>query len=345
MSTPGLITAGDYSYLSVEDLRLAFAVLIQGSVVDEVTGGPLHARLTVSASHPAALAKGFGGSLWCVSGYPEQVFPALPDDLTVSLSCPGYRPATVLVNVPASAVFPFDAGAIAMRPEPVRLQGRVVQVAGARDPIDGAAITTPTPDLTLLRTPIHLDHAAGVTVRRRALNAAVPATTVATSAFGGATTLLLNDVSTIAAGAILQLGSDRDMEFVIVSSVEATLNTVTLAGPIRRSLPAGSPVQRVTKGGVGTSQTLTRSALAGDGLLRLSGTLPEGTIEILDGASTEYAITGALTDARGYYRLDGVGGAVLFELQASAPTFVTQTTGVALDYTAPVNITDFRMSH
>jgi hypothetical protein len=168
---------------------------------------------------------------------------------------------------------------------------------------------------------------------------------VSAAAFGGAATLVLNDVSTIAPNAVLQLGIDRNMEFAIVASVDAALNIVTLTTPVRRSLPAGSPVQRVNKGGVGTSQTLTRSALAGDGLLRLSGTLPEGTIEILDGASTEYAVTGALTDARGYYRLDGVGGAVLFDLQASAPTFVTQSTGVALDYTEPVNVTDFRMSH
>ena len=345
MSVPHIVTADDLTYQAIDELVLTYTVLVQGAVRDEVTGGPLHARVTASADHPEAVAKGFEGSLWCVAGYAEQVFPTLPASLTVTLSAPGYRNATVTLNLPSGTVFPFDGGTVLLRPDPVRMQGRVVEVVGARNPIAGAAVTAANPNLLLLRTPVHLDHTAGVAVRQRALNPAGSVKQLTAAALGGSTRLTLTNTTGVVANAVLQLGTDRDAEYVVVTAADPVTGNVDLAAPLRRSLAAGATVQRVTKGALGASQTLSRDALAGDGLLVLSGSLPDGTVEVFDGGNSEYAVTGALTDARGYYRLDGVGGVVALDLQAAAPTYVTQEVSVVLDYAAPVNITDFRLAH
>jgi hypothetical protein len=81
MSAPHAVTANDLAYQAVDELVLTYTVLVQGAVRDAVTGGPLHARVAASADHPEALAKGFEGSLWCVAGYVEQVFPHCPPAL------------------------------------------------------------------------------------------------------------------------------------------------------------------------------------------------------------------------------------------------------------------------
>ncbi len=232
-----------------------------------------------------------------------------------------------------------------LRPDPVRMQGRVVEVVGARNPIAGAAVTAANPNVLLLRTPVHLDHAAGVTVRRRALNSAGSVKQLTAAVLGGSTRLTLTNTTGVVANSVLRLGTDREAEYAVVTAADPGTGSVDLAAPLWRSLAAGATARRVTKGAIGASRTLSRDALAGDGLVVLSGSLSDGTIEIFDGGKSEYAVTGALTDARGYYRLDGVGGVVMLDLQAAAPTYVTQQVSVALDYAAPVNITDFRLAH
>ena len=182
-------------------------------------------------------------------------------------------------------------------------------------------------------------------MRQRALNPAGSVKQLTAAALGGSTRLTLTNTTGVVANAVLQLGTDRDAEYVVVTAADPVTGNVDLAAPLRRSLAAGATAQRVTKGALGASQTLSRDALAGDGLLVLSGGLPDGTVEVFDGGNSEYAVTGALTDARGYYRLDGVGGVVALDLQASAPTYVTQQVSVVLDYAAPVNIADFRLAH
>ena len=79
----------------------------------------------------------------------------------------------------------------------------------------------------------------------------------------------------------------------------------------------------------------------------LPNELPVDTIEIADAAavSVEYKTLGAISDADGYYRLDGIHRVRTVYLDASKTGFAKMASPTAwtIDYAQPVNIVDFRL--
>ncbi|MFQ5813112.1 MAG: hypothetical protein ACE5I2_07980 [Anaerolineae bacterium] len=123
---------------------------------------------------------------------------------------------------------------------------------------------------------------------------------------------------------------------------------VTLRGALNRSFPATTEVQKVTLGAIGTTRSLAREADAGDGLLILDGVLDVDTIEIADPTPelVEYHALGALTDAEGFYQLNGIGRVRTVHLDARATGFAALAMPVpwTITYRQSVNIINFRLS-
>lgn len=92
----------------------------------------------------------------------------------------------------------------------------------------------------------------------------------------------------------------------------------------------------------GTIMNLARKADAGDGVIFLTGEPSGTTIEILD-PSGEIRNLGALTDAAGYYRLNGIGRVKTMQLEASTSSVTSPTVPWTINYQQAINIVDFQL--
>lgn len=348
--TTRTVVAGDLIYRVADDITTFYSALVWLRVMDEPGGAALRVPFFAQAALPGAQTKTTPDGMACVCGDPAQVLPKLaaqPYAFTLTLTASGYNPATLPVNIPMGAALPLALADVALTPQPVNLVGRVISNADA--PIANAKIFSAMPSAPFalaLRTPLRFDHVNGVTVRGRALNPAMPAKSLSAFARSGSITLSLNNRAGLAAGHILQLGDDRTGELVVIDSLPvASPNDVTLTAPTQHTFAKNTAAQVFSPGVIGgTPRALSAPARAGEGVLMLNGDLSEEVIEISDGPRTEYAFTGALTDADGRYRITGITHVKSLRLQASAGAF--QTSPVIehpMAYTLATNELNFRL--
>jgi hypothetical protein len=359
--------AGDRTYTVVDDLTRTYRALIAGTVRDEITGYPPSTRFRVQVAREDLYARTLDGGLYCLGGYPGRVFPDhenVGHTVDLAIAVPGYREVRLTVHVLPNIGFPVLVPDVQLRRRPIRIQGRVVTenqehrgpVADAKIRIvdDPKANPPPTEHVVALRTPLHFDHAAGVSVHQRELTLVGSSKQLATEAPAGSRTLTLSNREGLADGDILGTGSDIQLEYALIESLAPTPadpgqpGDVTLRSALTRSLAADTRVQKVTPGPIGATRSLVREAEAGDGVLILDNPLDVDTIEIGEPTSQdlEYHALGALTDDEGFYRLDGVGRVRSLHMNASATGFVPLSEPLAwtINYERPVNVVDFRLS-
>ena len=341
-----------------------YRVLIHGALKDAVTGQLLRMPFTVQTDRAGVQAKVADEGLFCLAGVAEQVFPEHATqayNVDVVVHAAGYRDATFTVTVPMAAAYPIGLPDTTLSPHPVSLVGRATSNSGSQLPVANARVvlvdTLPQHPVAL-RTPLRFSHGAGVTVQARTLNAAPlvgPAKQLAEPARSGSPVLMLNNRQGLVAGQIVQIGAARLLEHGLIVNVPATPADLTLPGTIIlrdelvRSAPAGAPVQLFTPGGVvGPSRHLVHAADAGDGMLLLDGVLgaipASAVIEVVDGLQIEYRAPDVLTDADGYYRLDGVGHVASLRAQCSQGASTSPVLTCVIDYAQPNNELSFQLS-
>lgn len=344
-------------YTVIDDLAAGYRALIVGVVRDEITGDPL-AIFDVQADAPGAQAKTLAGGLFCLSGRAEIILPdtTIVHPVPLTIRATGYRDVSLIVNVPIAPVFPVDAGPIAMRPLPVRLQGRVTKDKAGGNPIPNAKIISvddPNPPVPLtdhfvvLRSPLQIAHASGVAVRERALSPTATVHPVALEALAGNRIVTLDNRAGINPGDIVRLGPEAQGDFGIVDALAPGPQDITLLRPLTHTLKIGAQVRRMTLGAPGVARQLNRSADAGDGVLILDGVLNVETVEIDPAPGlVEYHALGALSDADGFYRLDGIGRVRELHLTASAGGFQPMPAPLpwTIDYARPINLVNFLLS-
>lgn len=338
--------AQGFVYTVVDDLALTYLALITSALVDEVWGTPLDVEATITSDLLGTGVNFADGALFAVTGYAELVFPKLATkSYTVNLHivAPGYRTTDIGILVPAGSTLPFAYPTIAMRPLPVRLQGRLVKQSD-RSAIDGAKISSTDPTVLLLRSPLYFDHAKLTTINAFSFLAAGPLRKLAAPVLNGSSTIFLNNVAALGATQTLQIGADPLAELAVISTLGPGAGQVNLQTSLNSSFPQLTPVQQMTPTGPGPSVKLARSGNAGDGLVVLNAGLPTDAIQVLDGAQTEFHLLNAISDSSGYYHVNGLAGVKSLKLQASASGFTTSPpTQWFLDYNNPVNVVDFRL--
>lgn len=371
MTNPQTIQAGGFDYRVVfEDPAIPFEpfqALVRSVALDETTGLPLRIQFTALPDQPFARGKTAPDGLFCLMGYPSQVLPDHANSaavLTLTLRAPGYRDQPVSVNVPAGAPLPIVAPVVRMRRVPVRLMGRITIDDTDRSPIAGASVISvvdpdspPPPESTeLLRAPLRFNHAPGINAQQRVLNDVVlaPLRSLNADARAGSTVIVVNNRQGLAAGQILQVGSERYGEYVSVSAVSTTPANLSLPGEVTlgtglvHSFGTLTAIRVYSLGALtGVARSLAHDASAGDGLLIADGDLPSGIVEIIDGPRTELVVVGALTNMDGVYRFDGVGDVAQLFLQFSALGFNTpaKPTPWVINYESAVNVVDYRLSN
>jgi hypothetical protein len=358
-----IIQAQQRNYTVVADVQTFYRALITGVVRDEITNEPIRVPLSVGVNVEGLDVRILGDGMFGIAGYLERVFPDLSNtDHTVELtiSAPGYRAANETVNIPYNSSLPIIAPPVQLRRLPVRLQGRVVEDTAQRLPIPGARIkavngVSASAPIALLRSPLHFDHASGTSIRECNLAVTGTAKTLLAGAALGGQVLSLSNRAGLAVDALLRLGSDVSGEYALIESLEplpADLNQpgkVTLRSALRRSFPAQTEVRQITHtipmGG--EVRSLDLAAQAGDGLLILSAFLDVDGVEVLDTVASrvEYHALGAVTDAEGFFRLDGIGRVRAVDLDASAVGFqpLAAPAPLTINYEQPVNVVNFRL--
>lgn len=374
------VNVNDSTYNIEYSLNSSYQVLLSGRVTDELThGGPV-GILTVSSSLKNVLIKVMEGGFFCLAGEVRRVFPQLDTTaykVDLHISVPGYRGVSLpLIDISQKSNFPLEPPlAVALKRLPIRIQGRVVGLkADEVVPIIGAHIRlidepnplqSPTEYVLALRTPLHVKHDKGTTVRQHQLLPVGSPKQLTDSAPMGSQTLTFGGRPRIAVNDVLHVGPETVGEYVVVASVLKETGQVVLYGSLNHSFAAGTNVQKLKHGSVGTSTELARSAEAGEGVLFLNEQLQgEGeslpkelhvdTIEIFDAtlALVEYHAIGTLTDEQGYYRLDGVNGVreVYMDLDTNTEDFPVASTpqpgdatAWTVDYGQPINNVNFRL--
>ncbi|HEX8492173.1 MAG TPA: hypothetical protein VF658_04975 [Pyrinomonadaceae bacterium] len=363
MAAVRYIKAQQRNYTVVADVQTFYRALISGSVRDEITGEPIKAQFGVSVNHEGIDVRTLEGGLFGLAGYLERVFPDLSNTdygVELSISAPGYREATQIVNLPHNSSLPLIAPPVQLRRLPVRLQGRVVEETSDRLPIPDAkiiAVNGPSASapVAFLRSPLHFDHASGTSIRECNLAVAGTAKTIMADAAAGSRILSLSNRAGLAVDALLRIGPETSAEYALIESLEplpADLNQpgkVTLRSALRHSFPAQTVVRQITHtipmGG--EVRTLSSEAQAGDGLILLNAFLDVDGVEVLDpvAARVEYHALGARTNGDGFFRLDGVGRLRAVDLDASASGFqpLAAPAPFAINYEQPVNVVNFRL--
>ncbi len=341
MSTPVTIATDTWIYSAVLDTSILTTTFVTGRVIDEATQQPLELA-TIRADRPSVRTRIVAGGYFAVYGSAARLFPDLATTaytLTLTFRADRHRQRVVTINFPAGTLFPVAQGDVALRPLPVRLEGRVTRESD-RTGISGAAVAIKPPsNVVLLRTTAHLDHASGVNIVPRTLNIGA-AFSVDEAVVGGATTVKLVTVAGLAGNPILRFGTT---EYVVVDSIDVPGNRVTLRHPLTRSYPRLTPVTEFTLGAAGGAIATTRSIDAGDGLLLLAAPMNVPSVEISDGLRTEYHDTNLLVDTDGFYSADGIVGVPSLLLRATAAVFSPLDREWTIDYSRPVAALSFRL--
>jgi hypothetical protein len=334
-------------------------------MVDELSDAPPH--ISVDVDWPNLWATTPGGGVFCIAGNVALAFPDLATtayDVPVVVHAEGCSDVALIVHIPAAAAFPLAIAAPALRRDTMRVRGRVVGRAGSGAPIAGARVfavdetgTPPGPGsehALVLRTPLRFAHDALTPVRVRALAPPGAGYAVDAAAAPGDDIVMLDTRTALTVGDLLRLGDEATWEFAVIRALPpiptnpADPGPVQLWGGLLRGAARTTPVRAVPRGAVGGAVAkLQRSAARGDGLLVLDLHLEDATIEVLDADPdhVEYAAVGALSDALGYYRVDGVGRVRTSFFRASHAAFTASPpTPCSLDLERPETLLDFRLN-
>jgi hypothetical protein len=354
------VQVGDWSYTVENDCTTNYWALMTGSVTDEIFGTLYAPGLTVDSGRPDLPSKVLPNGLYAITGYPEQAFPVTPIPTTyyvyLTFQAPGFRTSQSKVAVTPPTTFPLPPINVALRRLTVRIQGRTVN-ANTRAPLAGALVlsiddpvTPPAVHATALRSPLYFPHSNGAPAQNATM-AVTGGTTLQSDSAAGTEVIDLMSRTGLAAGSIVQFSnaSKTIVEYGVVDHLgpgpAASAGEVFLRNALNRSYPAASTtVQFVSATLAGGAATLSTDANTGDGVL-LASQLLNGTTLVVDSGSLteEYHEVGALSDADGYYGLDGMGRVQEIFLQA-AQGGLQQTAGWFIEYDQPVNLLDFRLS-
>jgi hypothetical protein len=332
-----------------ESGTIVAAALVVAPVVDAASGLP-RPVLRASTTSPYVSAHVSDGGYLVLSGTPELAVAQLattPQRLTARLELPDAPALEVEFVLAAATVLPFRPPAVAVELPPAALTGTMhaakfpyAAIAGAA--IDARLVAGP-PAFLGLRTPLALAHPVGATVRPRAVTPAAPATALSVPAAGGALSVVVDDVTGCSgANRLLMLGDVTTREHVAIAAVDAGTHRVTLKAPLRRSRGAGATARAHGVGAPGVATTLARAAIAGDGAVALAANVAGAVVEVA-GPVTELRATGAVSDADGRWRLDGVRAIGRLNLAASATGFVSETVAHDVDYRHP-NVIEFDLT-
>ncbi len=335
------------------DVELVFGAIATGRATDEVTGGPPLAPVLLTSGQLGVRAKSLPDGSFALTGVVRRALPRLaeaPTTFEVELRARGYRPHTLTITVPRASALPLRLSPVALRPLPVRIEGRVVRSETDRTAVARARVRSVNltgQRLLSLRTPIAGVHAVGAPVRSRPLTMPGPTRRLTATAESGARLLKMDNATGLASGAVLALDWRRATEFVVLDGPATLTGAVPLRVALVRTFPAGTEVLAAVIGGGGASRQLVRSADPGDGLLVLNAALSAQSVEIGDPTTSavEYRAVGAITDAKGFYALNGIGGVRAVALAPTLPGSGTGPTVTAdLDYTRGRNVIDLELA-
>ena len=305
------------SYVVVDADPFETSGLIVARVVDAASGQARTIR-RVSTRAPHAYAHVASGGWLVLTGRPQLAVPNLGtanQALPARLEFDDVQPVDLLFTIPAGSTLPFRPPDVDVEPPPTSLVGTVTAEAFPHAPIGGA--------LVALRTPLAAGHSGTANVVERTLAPAAAATALAAPAQAGATKALLLSVAGCTPGTgVLVLGEPADFEHVRITAVDVAAKEVTLAVPLRRSRPGGAAVRAFLLTGVGSTTTLARAAVAGDGVVLVDAALAGAVVE-LAGPLPELRATGLVANVDGRWRLDGVRSIGELTLTVSAAGFIT----------------------
>lgn len=349
-------------YTVVDDVTLAILAIFVVELIDEMSDAP--PPVSASIDWPGLMATGLDGGIVCISGRVPIAFPKLA---TTTYHVPFVVHAEGCADIPlvgiidATSVLPLIVAAPPLRRAPVAVLGTVVHdTVPPRAPIAGALITSvddpaspPAEHALVLRTRLRAAHAAGTNVVVTPLPTAGAPIAVSATAPSGSTAFMVSDRSSLAAPSLIRIGAEPAWEYAAVTAVAPVplpMNTpglVTLSAPLIRGAELSAPVQVVTAGAAGASAALTRDSAIGDGLLMLNAVLTGATVEVADAnpANVEYAAVGAVTDANGAYRADGIGRlSTVFFIAAATGETTSAPAPVTLDLDHTTSRLDFRLT-
>lgn len=355
------VTAGGVEYAIVDDgIRIAQAVAV-GRVVDEVADSPPPVRVEVDWPHLWATTPGDGTI--CIAGKVALGFPALATtayDVPIVVHVEGGADIAAVVHISIAATFPAPIALPPFRRATVRVQGRVVEqtnpaagIAGARivavdDPPPVAIVDHPL----VVRTPLRFAHDALTPVRVRTLGAPGASFTVVENAASDTDTVVLDNRTGLAAGALLRIGEETSFELTVIRALPQLPANLALPGPVQlwgallRGATQGTAVRVIPLGAIGPVTSLTRASTRGDGLLLAADHIEDAVIEVVDGNAdhSEYAAVGAITDAQGYYRVDGIGRRRTSFFRATHPAWTDSVpTPCSIDLDRPTTLLNFRL--
>jgi len=360
LATSYTVTASDTIYTVVDDCTIVYSAVITGVVTDEILGAFDGGVLTVKPARNDLDTKTSGTGLYAIAASLVRSFPKLATQsytVNYTLRAAGFRDVAMSVTIPANPTLAIGAPTVAMRRLPVRVQGRVVlDATGA--PVAGAQIVCvdnptppspppppPLPHTLLMRSPLYFDHAKNAQVQQVTLTVGGTAHLTQPAA-AGSRTIAVDTTAGLGGSAFVQLAtpSFTTMEYATVAATGPGL--VTLNAPLNRSYAAGiaTTVQYVTATTVGPVAHLLTDANAGDGVLVADQLLQVAT-SVIDGgtAQAEYHEMGALTDANGYYAVDGVGRAAEIFLRPNPGTPGLPVASWFVEYDQAVNVVNFRI--
>jgi hypothetical protein len=349
------VTAGARAYEIIDDRIDVFQALIIGSVIDEATGTAPQS-FTVRADDPSLLPSAHLGGAFCLAGDPDVALAdhSVPHPVTITIDAEGFREQVLSVTVPINPGFPMTVPTVALRRNPNRIQGRTVAL-DTGNLIAGAAIvmldTTPLPPprhAVLFDTPLWRDHAAAISAQGQALMpvaSPVPIKTVIADADAGASTLIFDDRQGLGPGQVLRIGAAGAYGFAEIATLAAQPGGVTLASPLVRSARSNDAAAPFALGALmGPAAKFVDTGFAGEGIVMLDAVPAGDVIVITDPAGVrEYHNLGAISNAAGYYALDGITRLATLPLQASAAAFITAKTNWSVDWSRTPNLLDWRL--
>lgn len=350
------VQAGERTYHVVTDLVFHDQLVVAGRLVDRLSGetwqGPF--RLTAAAGDRLRSRVGRDG-FFAVAADPQLAFPLLaaqPYPLTLEISVAGFRPLTRILTLAAGTVFPLPQLTIPLDRLPITLAGRVVEAGGAGPPIEGALVRFTSARSLLLRTPLHRDHPAGTEVRAVGLTAAGAARELDAPAPRTATRLLLSSRTGLAAGDVLRVGEERRWELAVVAELPplpadpALPGEVVLGSPLARSFVAATTVQPVTVTDQAAVAQLDAAVYAGGGVLTLDAPVAAAAVRLRPAGHPlrEIHAVGALSDADGFFQVDGVDRPGSAVVRATAAGFLPGEVDWVPDFRAGIHRLDFALA-
>jgi hypothetical protein len=346
---PYAVQVRDRTYTVVDDQVIVLRALITGSALDELTQQPVPVPLAVVADRAGLTARVVDNSLFCLTGRPELLFPDLAHrgyTVQLTLSADGYLDTRLTVDIPQNARFPVQVPPVPLRRQPIRLQGRVVQDRDDK-PIQGASVTLmdrhrppsapPLMEhLVAVREPLRKGHPRDVLVRPMKPDG--PGKSLTVEAPAGTAEIVLDNRVGLAPGDVLQIGAGI-VEYAIIDALLGQPGQVRLKAGLGHDFLMSAPVQKMVAASPPT--TLNREAFAGEGVLFLRDLVRESVVAV-DGLEVEYRALGTVTDADGYYRLDGIGRVGTVYVRAAAGR-QQRTTPWVLIFGQPANVVNFRL--